>query len=113
VKGTFVPQSLVGCAPRESFVLPARHHPWVLERSAAIVADLRTCSYDVVGDPDDLLPAPPREGRTPDDATDEELFAAGRTVLSRLGIAPVDCLDAALAVLADDLLARQRGTSAQ
>jgi hypothetical protein len=113
VKGTFVPEVLVGCAPRESFVLPARHHPWALERSAEVVADLRAGSYDVVGDLDDLLPAPPRDGRTPDDATDEELLDAARTVLSRLGIAPVDNLDAALAAVADDLLARQRGTSAQ
>ena len=29
--------------------------------------------------------APPRDGRTPDDATDEELLAAARAVLPRLG----------------------------
>jgi hypothetical protein len=113
VKGTFVPEALVGSTTRESFVLPARHHPWVHERSAAIVGALRASSYDVVGDLDDLLPAPPRDGRTPDDATDEELLAAARTVLSRLGLADETGLDAALAAISDDLLVTQRGTSAQ
>jgi hypothetical protein len=113
VKGTFVPEALVGSAARESFVLPARHHPWVHERSAAIVAGLRASSYDVVGDLDDLLPAPPRDGRTPDDATDEELLAAVRTVLSRLGLADETGLDAALAAVADDLRARCAPTPAE
>ena len=74
--------------------------------SADVVADLRAGSYDVVGDLDDLLPAPPRDGRTPDDATDEELLAAARTVLTRLGLHPVDTLDEAVAAIADDLRAR-------
>lgn len=113
VKGTFVPEVLAGSAHREPFVLPARHHAWVHERSAATVAALRTRAYDVVGDLDDLLPAPPREGRTPDDATDDELLAAARTVASRLGLAPVGTLDEALAAVAEHLLAGQRGTSAQ
>jgi hypothetical protein len=107
VKGTFVPEALVGSAARESFVLPARHHAWVHERSAAIVADLRASSYDVVGDLDDLLPAPLRDGRTPDDATDDELLAAARTVLPRLGthLEPAS-LDEAVGLIADDLLDR-------
>ena len=107
VKGTFVPEALVGSAVRESFVLPARHHAWVHERSAAIVADLRASSYDVVGDLDDLLPAPLRDGRTPDDATDEELLAAARTVLPRLGAdSEPASLDEAVGLIADDLLGR-------
>ena len=97
----------MGCAARESFVLPARHHAWVHERSAAIVADLRASSYDVVGDLDDLLPAPPRDGRTPDDATDEELLAAARAVLPRLGAdAEPASLEEAVGLIADDLLGR-------
>jgi hypothetical protein len=106
VKGTFVPGALSGCAAREPFVVPERHHGWVSERSEAIVADLRAGSYDVVGDLDDLLPAPPREGRTPDDVTDDELLAAARIVLERLGTGPADTLDAALDLVAGDWLAR-------
>ncbi|MBC2933894.1 hypothetical protein [Nocardioides sp. zg-1228] len=117
VKATFVPRALAGAAPRESFVLPARHHGWVRERSEATVADLRSRSYDVVGDLDDLLPADPRTGRTPDDATDAELLDAGRTVLARLGLDPAGSLDDALDAIAADLLRTgggpQRGTSAQ
>ncbi|GAB3029296.1 hypothetical protein GCM10011376_14670 [Nocardioides flavus (ex Wang et al. 2016)] len=116
VKGTFVPEALSGSADRESFVLPARHHGWVGERSEALVADLRASAYDVVGDLDELLPAAPRSGRTPDDATDDELLTAARVVMTRLGLTEAATLDAALAAIGDDLLARfgaQRGTSAQ
>jgi hypothetical protein len=104
VKGSFVPDALVGSAPREPFVLPERHHAWVVERSEAIVADLRAGAYDVVGDLDDLRPAPPRDGRTPDQADDAELLAAARVMLDRLGIGPADTLDAALEAVADHLL---------
>jgi hypothetical protein len=104
VKGTFVPEALAGSAERESFVLPARHHAWVRERSEAVVADLRARAYDVVGDPDELLPADPRAGRTPDDATDDELLAAARVVLSRLGLPDAPTLDGALDVVAAELL---------
>lgn len=106
VKGVFVPEALAGSAAREPFVLPARHHAWVQERSAAVVAELRSGSYAVAGDLDDLLPAPPRAGRTPDDATDEELLTAARTVLSRRGLPEATSLDAALAAIGDDLLGR-------
>jgi len=106
VKGTFVPEALAGCAEREPFVLPARHHAWVVERSEAIVADLRASAYDVVGDLDDLLPADPRAGRTPDDATDDELLAAARVVLDRLGLADAPTLEEAVGAVADDLQAR-------
>ena len=77
------------------------------ERSAAIVADLRASSYDVVGDLDDLLPAPPRDGRTPDDATDEELLAAARAVLPRLGAdSEPATLEEAVGLIAEALLGR-------
>jgi hypothetical protein len=107
VKGTFVPEALAGSAERESFVLPARHHAWVRERSEATVADLRASAYDVVGDLDDLLPADPRAGRTPDDATDDELLAAARVVLPRLGLADAHTLDGAISAIADELLAHR------
>ncbi|TGN64654.1 hypothetical protein EXE59_12285 [Nocardioides eburneiflavus] len=104
VKGRFVPEALAGSAERESFVLPERHHDWVRDRSEATVADLRASAYDVVGDLHDLLPADPRTGRTPDDATDDELLAAARVVLSRLDLADTPTLDGAVAAIADELL---------
>jgi hypothetical protein len=120
VKGTFVPEALAGSAVREPFVLPARHHGWVRERSEAIVADLRAGDHDVVGDAADLLPADPRTGRTPDDASDDELLTAARVVLARRGLGTAGSLDGALDAIAGDLLAQhppqhppQRGTSAQ
>lgn len=112
VKGTFVPEALAGCAEREPFVLPARHHSWVSERSESIVSELRASAYDVVGDLGELLPADPRAGRTPDDATDDELLAAARVVLSRLGLPDAAALDEALAAIADDLLAYRSPTAA-
>ncbi|KQV64864.1 hypothetical protein ASC64_14170 [Nocardioides sp. Root122] len=106
VKGTFVPQALAGSAPREGFALPDRHHGWIRERSEETVAALRASAYDVVGDLDDLLPALPREGRTPDEVGDDELLAAARVVLERLGAGPADSLDVAVELVAADLLAR-------
>jgi hypothetical protein len=106
VKGTFVPQALAGAAPREGFAVPQRHHDWIRDRSEQAVTDLRASSYDVVGDPADLLPALRGEGRTPDQVTEEELLAAARVVLERLGAGPPDTLDGALDVVAADLLAR-------
>lgn len=83
-KGTFARDLLAGSAPRESFVLPAKHAGWVRERSEAMVATLREGHYDVVGDLDDLLPAGPRTGRTPDQAGDDELLAVASTVVARM-----------------------------
>jgi len=56
----------------------------VRERSERMVATLRAGSYDVVGDLDDLLPADPRSGRTPDQVSDAELLAAATTVVARM-----------------------------
>ncbi len=83
-KGSFARDLLAGSAPQESFVLPAKHLGWVRERSEAMIATLRAGSYDVVGDLDDLLPADPRSGRTPDQTTDAELLAAATTVVARM-----------------------------
>jgi hypothetical protein len=119
VKGIFVPQALAGAAAGEPFVVPERHEGWIRARSEAVVAELRAAGHDVVGDLDDLLPPPPRTGRTPDEASDEELLAAAQVVLSRLGLPDAATLDAALTAISDALLNRpapgepQRGTSAQ
>ena len=83
-KGAFARDLLAGSAPRESFVLPAKHADWVRERSEQMVATLRAGAYDVVGDLDDLLPAGPRSGRTPDHTTDAELLEAATTVVARM-----------------------------
>ena len=106
VKGTFVPEALAGSAPREGFALPERHHGWISERSEGTVAALRASTYDVVGDLDDLLPALPSEGRTPDQVGDDELLTAALVVLERLGAGPADSLDTAVELVAADLLGR-------
>ncbi|NPD05581.1 hypothetical protein HN031_12885 [Nocardioides sp. zg-1308] len=105
-KGAFTRDVLAGSAPAEPFVLPAKHHDWVRERAEAMVATLGERSYDVVGDLDDLLPAAPRAGRTPDEADDAELLDAATVVLDRLGVAPPEALDDALELIAAELLAR-------
>ncbi|WP_439938716.1 hypothetical protein ACS3YM_03640 [Nocardia sp. N13] len=110
VKGTFVPEALVGSASREPFVVPERHVAWIRERFEAIVAELAATAYDVVGDLSDLVPADPRAGRTPDEATDDELLDAAQMVLDRLGAGPGESLDEALDAIAGCL---QRGTKAQ
>ena len=124
-RGDFRRDLLAGSAPHESFVLPARHAEWVRERSEAVVATLRARSYDVVGDLDDLLPAGPGSGRTPDEVSDAEVLAAAGAVVERMverwEVDPRPELEAE-AFIADTLLARaeppragrrQRGTSAQ
>ncbi len=83
-KGAFARDLLAGSAPQESFVLPVKHAGWVRERSERMVATLRAGAYDVVGDLDDLLPAGPRSGRTPDQTTDAELLAAATIVVARM-----------------------------
>ncbi|MDR7251425.1 hypothetical protein J2X46_000397 [Nocardioides sp. BE266] len=121
VKRSFVPEQLVGSAPRDSFAVPEKHLAWVGERSAEVVAALRASSYDVVGDLDDLLPRADGSGRTPDQVGDPELLDAATVVLQRIGVDAPASLDDAVGVIAADLLARvapprrrtQRGTKAQ
>ncbi|SEC68025.1 hypothetical protein SAMN04489844_2767 [Nocardioides exalbidus] len=83
-KGAFARDLLAGSAPKEPFVLPAKHAGWVRERSEEMVAALREGQYDVVGELTDLLPADPRSGRTPDQASDGELLAVATTVVARM-----------------------------
>ena len=81
VKGRSCP-ALVGSAPRDSFALPDNHVAWIEEAGATVVAALRSSSYDVVGDLDDLLPSLAADGRTPDQVGEAELLAAATTVLA-------------------------------
>ena len=104
VKGSFVPTALVGSAPRDSFALPDNHVAWIEEAGATVVAALRSSSYDVVGDLDDLLPVLAADGRTPDQVSEAELLAAATTVLARLDLDRVDSLGEALDALAGHLL---------
>ncbi|RYB91525.1 hypothetical protein EUA06_09395 [Nocardioides glacieisoli] len=104
VKGTFVPTALVGSAPRDSFALPDNHVAWIEEAGATAVAALRSSSYDLVGDVDDLLPAVAPDGRTPDQVSEAELLAAAATVLARLDLGRADSLGEALDALAGHLL---------
>ena len=104
VKGSFVPTALVGSAPRDSFALPDNHVAWIEEAGATVVAALRSSSYDVVGDLDDLLPVLAADGRTPDQVSETELLAAATTVLARLDLERADSLGDALDALAGHLL---------
>lgn len=108
VKGSFVPGALVGSAPRDSFAVPDNHVVWIEESAAAVVAALRSSSYDVVGDLADLLPSLPADGRTPDQVDDAELLGAAVIVLGRLDLPAPASLDAALSAIASHLMARGR-----
>jgi hypothetical protein len=56
------------------FAPPPEEHPWVVEFGTAMVDELRSMAFDVVGDLDDLLPpAAPIAGRVPDDVDDSEV----------------------------------------
>ncbi|WP_210650486.1 hypothetical protein [Nocardioides sp. SYSU D00065] len=83
-KGSFARDLLARSPVDDPFVLPARHVGWVRERSQEMVDHLRAGGYDVVGDLDDLLPAPPREGRTPEEVSDAELVAVASVVVARM-----------------------------
>ena len=99
VKGSFVPTALVRSAPRDSFALPDNHVAWIEEAGATVVAALRSSSYDVVGDLDDLLPVLAADGRTPTRSSEAELLAAATTVLARLDLTARHSLDEALDAL--------------
>jgi hypothetical protein len=65
------------------FGVPPEEHPWVVERGAAMVDELRTLPIDVIGDLDELIPpALPVDGPIPDDVTDSELAAAAVETVS-------------------------------
>jgi hypothetical protein len=65
------------------FAPPAEEHPWVVAHGTAMVDELRSMSFDVVGDLDDLLPpAEPVVGRVPDDVDDSEVAAVAVETIS-------------------------------
>ncbi len=64
--------------------IPAGEAGWVAERSHRIVEELRVAGYHVVGDLDELLPAPPPVATHPDEVSDAEVLDAAVEVLRRL-----------------------------
>lgn len=65
------------------FTLPDDELGWVSERAAETIATLTARGYRVVGDLAELRPQR-RDGRRPDDATDEELLEASLDALALL-----------------------------
>ena len=64
--------------------IPAEHRDWLDATSAALVESLRSSSYDVIGDLDDLTPAPAGTGRRPDEASADEMLDAALHGLATL-----------------------------
>jgi hypothetical protein len=63
--------------------LPATEHGWVTERSKEIVELLHEEPYDIVGDPDDLVPRQRLDNaRAPDEVSDAEITQAAVEALS-------------------------------
>jgi hypothetical protein len=57
-----------------AIALPPQEYEWAVERSRQAAEFIRTASYDVVGDLDELAPGPPRAGMDPDAVpADDEL----------------------------------------
>ena len=56
VKETVAHRALAGRAGGARLVLPADRDAWAKEQSETLIAGLRACGYDVVGDLDDLRP---------------------------------------------------------
>jgi len=56
VKETVAHRALAGRAGESRLVLPADRDAWAKEQSETLIAGLRDCGYDVVGDLDDLRP---------------------------------------------------------
>ncbi|WP_205471741.1 hypothetical protein [Nocardioides sp. SYSU D00038] len=65
--------------------LPPDVHPWVQELSASWVREVRERGYDVVGDLDELLGAPPAAGfADPDAPRERQVAAAGVDAITAL-----------------------------
>jgi hypothetical protein len=82
VKGTLSPMLGRRTDPVR-FTLPLEEYGWVTERAEAMISGLRERGYPIVGDLDELRPRP-RDGRRPDDASDEELLEASLDALALL-----------------------------
>jgi hypothetical protein len=72
--------------------LPEPDRPWVRARAEELVAALREPGYDVVGDLDELIPAPSTGRSRPAQATDSELLEVAVRLLANLvpRVPPVD-----------------------
>lgn len=72
--------------------VPATDLRWICERSERIAKELSEAGYRIVGDLDDLTPAPGRSENHPDDVTDSELLEAAlvavRMLVEREAAAP-------------------------
>jgi hypothetical protein len=69
----------------ESLLLPPGSQAWVDERTAAMVAAIRSAGYDVVGDLADLdWHAPSGQARSIDSVTPDELSEASEWAIARL-----------------------------
>jgi hypothetical protein len=67
------------------FAPPVEEHPWVIEYGTAMVAELRSLQFDLVGDLDDLLPpAEPAACRVPDDVDDTDVAQVAVETISAL-----------------------------
>lgn len=83
LKGHFTRQVLVASGTGERFTTTPEMHAWAVAHAEAMVADLRTRPWHVVGDLADLLPGPRPEGRTPDQVTAEEVADVAVAALTR------------------------------
>jgi hypothetical protein len=65
--------------------LPPEREKWAREHAESVVAELRTSRYDIVGDLEELIPAPLRgSGATPKDARPEEMLDSALVAISAL-----------------------------
>jgi hypothetical protein len=69
----------------DRLVLPAARLEWARAHAAGVIDALRGSSYDVIGDLDELVPAPAAgPGAHPDDASDADLVAAAVVSIAAL-----------------------------
>ena len=82
VKETLAHQVLAARPKTDRLVLPAMYDDWALETAEKQIAGLRAAGYDIVGDLDELRPAPidgPR--KAPRDITYRQLYDASQDAL--------------------------------
>jgi hypothetical protein len=69
----------------QRFAPPESEHPWVVERGTAMVAQLRSGGFDVVGDLDELVPPPePVRGPNPDAVSDSAVARVATETMVQL-----------------------------
>lgn len=80
---------LAGRPEKARITLPPERYSQVAEQSKHVAAEVARAGYDVVGDVDELLPPPPREGdgaRHPDDVDAEEVLDAAVDAVAGLAL---------------------------